>query len=98
MVWLENRQLTSVVHTLETQYAGLVRRYEVDLAQQQENLAHTQSELRRLQDRQDAIATQVGTMEAHRDFTAGHKKPEGRGHHLAPEASESGHAVDEQLG
>ena len=98
MVWLENRQLTSVVRTLETQYAGLVRRYEVDLAQQQENLAHTQSELRRLKDRQDAIATQVGTMAVERDFAAGYKKPEGRGHQLASEASEARHVIDQQLG
>jgi hypothetical protein len=98
MVWLKNGQLTSVVRKLETQYAGLVRRYEADRAQQQDNLANTQSELRRLQDQQDAVATQVGTKAVERDFTAAHKKPEGRGHHLALEASEAGRAVDEQLG
>jgi general secretion pathway protein H len=98
MAWLENRQLSAVLRKLETQYAGLVRRYEANLAKQQENLADTQSELRRLQDHQDAIATQVGTLAVEGKFTAWPKQSDGRGRHLTPEASESEDAVDEQLG
>jgi hypothetical protein len=97
IVWLEKQQLASVVRKLETQYAGLEKRYEADLIKQQASVADMQSELRRLQDHQDAVATQVGRLKVERDLTAWPKKPERRGR-LIPEADESGHAVDEQLG
>jgi general secretion pathway protein H len=58
----------------------------------------TRSDLSRLQDEQDVIATQIGKLLVARDFTVRPKRPEGRGPQLTSEPSESRHAVDEQLG
>jgi general secretion pathway protein H len=98
MTWLENRQLTSLVHKLETQYEALVIRFEGHLARQRENVAGAPSEPGRLRDKQDAIAAQVGTLMIDRDFTAWPKEPWGRRGHPPSKPSESGLAVDEQRG
>jgi general secretion pathway protein H len=59
MIRAENRELVSVVRRLETRYADIVRRYESNLATQQENVNSTQSKLDRLQHHGDTARTQV---------------------------------------
>jgi general secretion pathway protein H len=62
MVLLANRRLAATVDRLEAQYGGFTRRYDAHLTEQQENVDRMRGELRRLQDQQDAIATQVRSL------------------------------------
>jgi general secretion pathway protein H len=64
MIRAENRELVSVVRKLETRYADIVRRYEANLAAQQENINSTQSKLDRLQHHDDTARTQVAIIKA----------------------------------
>ena len=75
MVWLENRQLAAAVDKLEAQYASLVRRFEVNFAGQQESADQMRSELRRLQDQHDSIATELATL-VERDHAVVPRGPE----------------------
>ena len=100
MLLLENRQLVAAVRELETQYASLVSRFEVNLAQEEESKDQMRSEFGRFQYRQDAIATQLATL-LERDFAVALKQSEaglGRGErHPSGTASEAEHPPDESL-
>jgi len=100
MVGLENRQLLSVVHELKAHYANLARRFEANLALEQQNMHQMRSELRRVQDQQHAFATQLGTL-VERDHAVVPEQSEAGlgpgGRHPSRKAREVQLAPDEQL-
>jgi general secretion pathway protein H len=64
MIRAENQELVAVVRKLETRYADIVRRYDANLAAQQENVNSIQSKLDQLQHHGDTGRTQVSITKA----------------------------------
>lgn len=62
MISLENQQLTARVDSLELQRAIIASQQGTNLADQKASLAQIRNDLSRLQDQQDAIATQLGLL------------------------------------